>query len=225
MLPKTMKTTSRFNDVFKRLGIDAVNSGVASGDWIKKPGGEEIASINPSTGETLARVLTASRADYEACVERAADAFQRWRVIPAPQRGEMVRQLGNALREAKSDLGLLVTLEAGKIRSEGEGEVQEMIDMCDFATGLSRQLYGLTMASERPSHRLFEQWHPLGVVGVITAFNFPVAVWAWNAALAAVCGDAVVWKPSHLKPLTAFAVQRFVQRVLAGSGFESLFAL
>lgn len=214
-----------FNHVLTRLGIQAVNSGVSCGEWIAKPGGGEIASINPATGETIARVLTASRSDYEQCVDRSVEAFQQWRATPPPQRGELIRRLGNALREAKTDLGLLVTLEAGKIRTEGEGEVQEMIDMCDFATGLSRQLYGLTMASERPSHRLFEQWHPLGVVGVITAFNFPVAVWAWNAALAAVCGDTVIWKPSHLTPLTAIAVQHIVQRALHGSGFEALFNL
>ena len=142
--------------------------------------------------------------------------------MPPPQRGEIVRQIGNALREAKSDLGLLVTLETGKIKSEGLGEVQEMIDMCDFAVGLSRQLYGLTIASERPNHRMFEQWHPLGPVGCITAFNFPVAVWAWNAAVALVCGDPVVWKPSQLTPLTAVAVQHIVNRVLEPQGLAGL---
>jgi aldehyde dehydrogenase (NAD+) len=144
---------------------------------------------------------------------------------PAPERGELVRRFGLALREHKRDLGMLVTLESGKIRSEGEGEVQEMIDMCDFATGLSRQLYGLTIASERPRHRMFEQWHPLGPVGIITAFNFPVAVWAWNATLAAVCGDACIWKPSHLTPLTAIAVQTIAGRLAAEFGVPGLFGL
>ncbi len=139
----------------------------------------------------------ASPDEYDALAERAQEAFTSWRLVPPPPRGEVVRQIGEALREHKADLGLLVTLETGKIRSEGRGEVQEMIDMCDFAVGLSRQLYGLTIASERPQHRMFEQWHPLGPIGIITAFNFPVAVWAWNAALAAVCGDPVIWKPSQ----------------------------
>jgi aldehyde dehydrogenase (NAD+) len=146
-------------------------------------------------------------------------------MTPAPRRGEIVRRIGNALRERKDDLGLLVTLEVGKIRSEGAGEVQEMIDMCDFAVGLSRQLYGLTMPSERPQHRMFEQWHPLGTVGVITAFNFPVAVWAWNAAVALVCGDAVVWKPSPHTPLTAIAVQNIISRVLADNHMPEVSAL
>ena len=218
-------THDSFNSVLKRLGIRPESSGVAAGTWVDRPSGSSINSVNPATGEILARVLTAGRPDYERCVEQAGKAFERWRITPPPIRGEFVRQLGNALREAKTDLGMLVTLETGKILAEGVGEVQEMIDMCDFATGLSRQLYGLTMASERPNHRLFEQWHPLGIVGVITAFNFPVAVWAWNAALAGVCGDTTIWKPSHLTPLTAIAVQNIVRRVFAGSGFESLFNL
>ena len=143
-------------------------------------------------------MCTASIADYERVVERASQAFRTWRMVPPPRRGEVVRQIGEALRARKADLGLLVTLETGKIRTEGEGEVQEMIDMCDFAVGLSRQLYGLTIASERPRHRMIEQWQPLGPIGIITAFNFPVAVWAWNAMIAAVCGDTMIWKPSPL---------------------------
>jgi len=146
-------------------------------------------------------------------VERAQEAFRAWQTIPAPKRGEVIRQLGNALREHKKDLGRLVTLEAGKIVAEGEGEVQEMIDICDFAVGLSRQLYGLTIASERPQHRMLEQWHPLGLVGIITAFNFPVAVWSWNSALAAVCGDATIWKPSSQTPLTAIATIKIAERI------------
>ncbi len=209
-------------DVFKRLGIQDINSGVCSGDWFPQPSGGELVSHNPATGEPLARVLTASRTDYDRVVERASSAFTTWRNVPAPARGEVIRQLGIALREKKDDLGLLVTLEAGKVLSEGRGEVQEMIDMCDFAVGLSRQLHGLTIATERPQHRMFEQWHPLGVVGIITAFNFPVAVWAWNAALAAVCGDTMIWKPSHQTPLTAIAVQHIVNDVFSRNGFSDI---
>jgi aldehyde dehydrogenase (NAD+) len=214
-----------FDDVLSRLGIKPVNSGVYAGRWIEKPRGEELVSLNPATGQPLARVVAARLADYEAAAISAKEAFAKWRLVPPPQRGEVVRQIGNALREAKSDLGLLVTLETGKIKSEGLGEVQEMIDMCDFAVGLSRQLYGLSIASERPSHRMFEQWHPLGPVGCITAFNFPVAVWAWNAAVALVCGDPVVWKPSELTPLTAVAVQHIVNRVLEPQGLAGLLNL
>jgi len=178
--------------VLKRIGLADANSGAGFGEWLPEPGGPEVASINPADGQPLARVRTASRDDYNAIVDRAQQAFLKWRLVPAPQRGEVVRQLGDALRSAKDDLGMLVTLEAGKIRSEGLGEVQEMIDICDFAVGLSRQLYGRTMPSERRNHRMFEQWHPLGPVGVITAFNFPVAVWAWNAAIAAICGNCIL---------------------------------
>ncbi|HTI50795.1 MAG TPA: aldehyde dehydrogenase family protein, partial [Planctomycetaceae bacterium] len=211
--------------VLKKLGIAEVASGVGWGGWADSAGGELIVSTNPSTGEPLAQVRAATRNDYELVVEQAERAFMKWRMMPAPQRGEIVRQLGMALRESKDDLGLLVTLETGKILSEGRGEVQEMIDMCDFAVGLSRQLYGLTMPSERPRHRMFEQWHPLGPIGVITAFNFPVAVWAWNAAVAAVCGDTVVWKPSLETPLTAIAVQHICDRVLAPHGLSGVFTL
>jgi aldehyde dehydrogenase (NAD+) len=201
--------------LWSRLGLERSLSGVFADEWIAEPTGRTIPVHNPATGEVLAEVRTAGRQDYERVVETAQKAFLRWRTLPAPRRGEVIRELGNLLRSHKEDLGLLVTLEVGKIRSEGLGEVQEMIDMCDFATGLSRQLYGLTIASERPEHRLFEQWHPLGPVGVITAFNFPVAVWAWNAALSAVCGNATIWKPSPLAPLTAIAVQRLAQQAVA----------
>jgi aldehyde dehydrogenase (NAD+) len=213
------------NPLLARLGLTEVNSGAGFGQWIPEPGGNEVDSFNPADGRPIARVRTASRADYETVVEYARQVFQSWRMVPAPRRGEVVRQLGNALREAKDDLGMLVTLEAGKIRSEGLGEVQEMIDICDFAVGLSRQLYGLTIASERPLHRMFEQWHPLGPIGVITAFNFPVAVWAWNAAIAAVCGDTVVWKPSTETPLTAIAVQNICDKVMAANGLSGVFSL
>lgn len=212
------------NDILRQLGIEANNSGVFSGGWID-PGGENIESFNPATGEMLATVQTASSSDYEQCVQSSQHAFQKWRSLPAPARGDIVRKIGNALREKKEALGLLVTLEMGKIRSEGAGEVQEMIDMCDFAVGLSRQLYGLTMPSERPQHRLFEQWHPLGPVGVITAFNFPVAVWSWNAAVAAVCGDTVLWKPSPITPLTAIAVQKIVHAVIDDPELAGVFNL
>jgi aldehyde dehydrogenase (NAD+) len=214
-----------FESVFSRLGIQARNSGVYAGRWLEQPGGEALTSLNPATGEALASIVGASETSYDAAVESASAAFLKWQLVPPPQRGEIVRQIGNALREHKDDLGLLVTLEAGKIKSEGLGEVQEMIDMCDFAVGLSRQLYGLTIATERPNHRMFEQWHPLGPVGCITAFNFPVAVWAWNAAVALVCGDPVVWKPSELTPLTAVAVQHIVNRVLEPAGFAGVLNL
>jgi aldehyde dehydrogenase (NAD+) len=171
-------------------------------------------------------VAQVTEEEYDAIVDRAHAAFLEWRKVPAPVRGDLVRQLGNALRDAKSDLGALVTLEMGKIIAEGEGEVQEMIDICDFANGLSRQLYGNTMQSERPDHRMFEQWHPLGVVGVISAFNFPVAVWSWNAALAAVCGDATLWKPASGTPLTAIAVTRIAQQVCEANDVDpAIFSL
>jgi aldehyde dehydrogenase (NAD+) len=195
----------------KALGLGLRNAGVFAGNWCGS--GRILKSCSPIDGRWLAEVVTASPAEYERAVRRAQAAFQKWRVLPAPQRGEIIRQLGNALREAKRDLGMLVTLEAGKIIAEGQGEVQEMIDICDFAVGLSRQLYGLTIASERPNHRMMEQWHPLGVVGIITAFNFPVAVWAWNSALAAVCGDSTVWKPSSQTPLCALATIKIAERV------------
>ncbi|HEY4606638.1 MAG TPA: aldehyde dehydrogenase family protein, partial [Acidimicrobiia bacterium] len=166
-----------------------------------------------------------SAADYERVVANSLDTFERWRRVPAPKRGQYVRRLGDALREKIEPLGALVTLEMGKILPEGIGEVQEMVDICDFAVGLSRQLYGNTMASERPNHRMYEHWHPLGPVGVISAFNFPVAVWSWNSALAAVCGDTVVWKPSERTPLTAIAVTRIAHEVMGGSGFEGVFNL
>jgi aldehyde dehydrogenase (NAD+) len=214
-----------FDDLLRRLGVEPVNAGACHETWIDEPGAEELESINPATGRPLARVRLASRSAYDEVVDHAADAFKGWRTTPAPRRGEVVRKIGEALRAHKADLGLLVTLETGKIRSEGEGEVQEMIDMCDFAVGLSRQLYGLTIASERPRHRMIEQWHPIGPVGVITAFNFPAAVWAWNAMVAAVCGETVVWKPSPLAPLTAVAIQRIVGRVAEAEGFPGVFGL
>ena len=210
--------------IFGALGLGDHNSGVFAGEWLE-PTGERIEVVNPTTGETLATVGMASEADYERVVAQSVETFDRWRLLPAPQRGQYVRRLGDALREKIEPLGALVTLEMGKIFPEGVGEVQEMVDICDFAVGLSRQLYGSTMASERPNHRMYEHWHPLGPVGVISAFNFPVAVWSWNSALAAVCGDTVVWKPSERTPLTAIAVTRIAHEVMEGSGFEGVFNL
>jgi aldehyde dehydrogenase (NAD+) len=175
-------------------------------------------SVTPLTGEQLGRVRVVDAAAIDETLGKASAAFRAWRHVPAPRRGELVRLWGEELRAAKDDLAKLVTIEAGKIPSEGAGEVQEMIDVCDFAVGLSRQLYGLTIATERPGHRMMEVWHPLGVVGVISAFNFPVAVWAWNAALALVCGNSVVWKPSEKTPLTALGVHAIFERALARFG-------
>src|SRR4051812_34501925 len=186
----------------------------------------ELVARTPITGGELGRLRAHSAADVAETVGAAAEAFRTWRTVPGPVRGNLVRELGELLREHKDDLGALVSIEAGKIRSEGLGEVQEMIDICDLAVGLSRQLFGLTIASERPGHRMMEQWHPLGVVGVISAFNFPVAVWSWNAALAFVCGDPVVWKPSEKPLLTALACQALVteaaRRVGAPEGLSRL---
>src|ERR1700730_2459410 len=204
--------------ILNKLGLSDDNPGAFAGEW--RGGGGVIEKISPVDGKLLARVRSASAEDYEWAIGRAHEAFLKWRVTRGPVRGETVRQLGNALRAAKSDLATLVTLETGKIIAEGGGEVQEMIDICDFAVGQSRMLYGLTIQSERPSHRLMEQWHPLGVVAVISAFNFPVAVWSWNAALDAVCGDATVWKASEKTPLTAIAVTKIAERVCRETGAD-----
>jgi len=201
-------------ELLERLGIEDLNPGGFYGKWTADKDGDILESISPVDGKAIAPVRQVSENDYEKIITRAQKAFLEWRLVPAPRRGEVVRQIGLELRKFKKDLGALVSWEMGKIRAEGEGEVQEMIDMADFAVGLSRQLYGLTIQSERPSHRMMEQWHPLGVVGVITAFNFPVAVWSWNAMVALVCGDAVVWKPSSLTPLTAIASIKIAGRVL-----------
>ena len=213
--------------LLSKLNIEEVSPGACYGPagWLADPKGKELISYNPTTGEAIARVVQATPEIYAKVMSNAAAAFAGWRETPAPKRGEVVRDLGNALRELKEPLGDLVSLEMGKIRAEGQGEVQEMIDICDFAVGLSRQLYGLTMHSERPAHRMYEQWHPLGVVGVITAFNFPVAVWAWNTAIAAVCGDPVLWKPSQYVPLCAIAVQHIANRVMADHGLTGVFNL
>jgi len=207
-----------------RLGLGTVEEGASTGAPLPAPAAAHrraLAVHAPSSGARIGEVRLASAEQYEAVLSAAAEAFPRWSALPAPRRGEIVRQIGDALRARKGELGDLVTLEMGKIRSEGRGEVQEMIDVCDFAVGLSRQLYGLTMQSERPRHRMCEQWHPLGIVGVISAFNFPVAVWAWNAAIAWVCGDVVVWKPSEKTPLCALACQKIVHEVFERNGFPS----
>jgi aldehyde dehydrogenase (NAD+) len=215
------------NSLLKKLNIKEVNPGASFGadHWIEDKNGAELVSYNPSNGEAIASVIQATPSAYDQVVTASQKAFKTWRDVPAPKRGQLVRDLGEATRALKEPLGELVTLEMGKIRAEGLGEVQEMIDICEFALGLSRQLYGLTMHSERPSHRMYEQWHPLGPVGVITAFNFPVAVWSWNSTLAAVCGDTVIWKPSELVPLTAIAVQHICNQVMADHGLSGIFSL
>ncbi len=205
-------------DFLKTLGIEDKNRGGFAGEWIGS--GPTLDVISPINGERIASVAQVTEDEYDKIVDKAHAAFQQWRRVPAPQRGEVVRQLGNRLREVKHELGQLVTLEMGKILPEGEGEVQEMIDICDFATGLSRQLYGLTMHSERPQHRMYEQWHPLGVVGIISAFNFPVAVWSWNTAIALACGDSTLWKPASKTPLTAIACIKLAAEVFQANGFD-----
>lgn len=201
-------------DILEALELGEINSGAwsADGGWSKDTSAPVIDSINPATGELLGRIQTASAADYERIIRSARQTFDNWRTVPAPKRGELIRLVADELRANKDALGSLVTLEMGKIKPEGDGEVQEMIDIADFAVGQSRMLYGNTMHSERPQHRMYEQWHPLGIVGIISAFNFPVAVWSWNAFLAAICGDVSVWKPSPKTPLCAIAVQRLVNR-------------
>ncbi|GBD85050.1 aldehyde dehydrogenase, thermostable [bacterium BMS3Abin02] len=211
-------------EILETLGLSEVNSGVYSSGW-RQAHGKTLESVNPATGEVIAKVVRASAEDYEAVIQDSVKTFERWRMVPAPERGKYVRRIGDALREKKSALGVLVTMEMGKILLEGEGEVQEMVDISDFAVGLSRQLYGVTMASERPRHRMYEQWHPLGPIGIISSFNFPTAVWSWNALIAAVCGDTNVWKPSSSTPLTAIAVTNITHLVMEGSGFEGVFNL
>ncbi len=214
-------------EILKGLGLSAVNAGGSTGThwWNSGENTSLLESVNPATGGTIAKIRTCSADDYQHIARESIEAFQQWRLVPAPMRGEFVRLLGTSLREHKDLLGSLVSLEVGKIKSEGDGEVQEMIDMADFAVGQSRMLYGTTMHSERSQHRMSEQWHPLGPVGVITAFNFPVAVWAWNAFLAAIAGDTVVWKPSPKAPLCAIAVQHLCNRVMEQQGYRGIFSL
>ena len=216
---------NQIGTLFERFGIAADNSGVCLGPGQWRGGGAKIVSINPANEQPLARVSLASADDLAAVTRAAATAAQAWRDVPAPRRGEAVRRFGNLLREHKDALGTLVSLENGKIKAEGDGEVQEMIDIADFAVGQSRMLYGKSMHSERAAHRMYEQWHPLGIVGVISAFNFPVAVWAWNAMLAAVCGNATVWKPSPKTPLAALAVQSLANRMMSELSLPPIFTL
>ncbi len=217
--------TSGALEILRELGIGPVSEGACWGEWIGNADGDELVSCSPNDGTEIGRVRLTNAEGYEKVMEKMTAAFEPWRMMPAPARGEIVRQFAEELRRVKEPLGALVSLEMGKIKSEGLGEVQEMIDMADFAVGLSRQLYGLTMQSERPGHRMYEQWHPLGVVGVITAFNFPVAVWAWNAFVAAVCGDVVLFKPSHRTPLTAIAIQNVCNKIMKANGIEGVFGL
>jgi aldehyde dehydrogenase (NAD+) len=204
--------------ILKQLGIEDINPAYSTGsNWSKTSNEKIIESNSPVDGEKIGAVNVASAKDYDTVVETAQQAFLTWRTVPAPKRGEIVRQFGEALRANKEALGTLVSYEMGKSLQEGFGEVQEMIDICDFAVGLSRQLYGLTMHSERPNHRMYEQWHPLGIVGIISAFNFPVAVWAWNTTLAWVCGNVCIWKPSEKTPLTAIACQHIIEKVLVAN--------
>ena len=212
-------------ELLARLGLKDVNPGAWSGGPLDTSGGARVTSDNPATGEPIAAVTLASRAHLETVLDDSQRAFAEWRLLPAPKRGEIVREMGEALRAHKDDLGRLVSMEVGKILSEGLGEVQESIDMADFCVGLSRQLYGLSMHSERPGHRMYEQWHPLGPIGVITAFNFPNAVWAWNAMVALVCGDTVVWKPSLKAPLTAIATHQLLDAVLEKRGWKGVLGL
>ena len=208
-------------DILKQLYLNAENPGAchSATSWSATRDAGVIESMNPASGELIAKVYACSAQDYESIIQASLTAQNEWAMVPAPQRGEVVRQLGNALREHKDALGSLVAMEMGKIKQEGDGEVQEMIDIADFAVGQSRMLYGKTMHSERPYHRMYEQWHPLGVVGIISAFNFPVAVWSWNAFIAAIAGNAVVWKPSSKTPLCALAVQYICNQVMEEMGY------
>ncbi len=213
--------------ILKELGIEKVNYGACSGNnrWSTSKVGGLLESINPATGEVIASVYQASIKDYERIVQESEEAFMKWRKVPAPIRGQLVREMGDALREKKDALGSLVTMEMGKIKTEGDGEVQEMIDIVDFAVGQSRMLYGKTMHSERLDHRMYEQWHPLGPIGVISAFNFPVAVWSWNAFIAAIAGDTTIWKPSSSVPLCGIAIQNICNEVMERNGYSGIFSL
>jgi aldehyde dehydrogenase (NAD+) len=222
----TAKRSAEIQEVLNQLGIKELSLGASTGqDWIVS-NGKRRDVCSPINGEHIGTVEMSTVGTYEQVIDKAQEAFKYWREVPAPKRGEIVRQIGEKLRQYKEPLGKLVTIEMGKIYQEGLGEVQEMIDICEFAVGLSRQLYGLSMHSERPYHRMYEQWHPLGIIGIISAFNFPVAVWSWNAMIAAVCGDVCVWKPSEKTPLTAVACQKIVAEVLKENNLpEGIFSL
>ena len=210
-------------DFLDELGIEDLNLGGYSETWLGS--GSDLDCITPVDGTLIAKVKQCNSGDYETIMQKSSEIFKKWRMEPAPKRGEVVRNLANAFRKHKTALGKLISWEMGKIQAEGEGEVQEMIDIADYAVGLSRQLYGKTMHSERPNHRMYEQWHPLGTVGIVTAFNFPGAVWAWNAMIAAVCGDVMVWKPSSKTPLTAIAIQKIVNEVMTPLGWDGVMSL
>ena len=214
------------NSILTELGIKDENFGACSGSekWSNNRDGGLIESINPANGEVIGSVFQATESDYERIVKESVTAFKNFRKVPAPVRGQLVREMADALRKKKNALGSLVSMEMGKIKQEGDGEVQEMIDIADFAVGQSRMLYGKTMHSERPDHRMYEQWHPLGAIGVISAFNFPVAVWAWNAFIAAICGDTTIWKPSSSAPLCAIAVQNICNEVMEKNGYSGIFS-
>lgn len=214
-------------DILKSLNLQPINSGAcfSANSWAKVNATKTFSSINPSNEKSIAQITPATEKDYKRILTASKEAFSRWQLVPAPKRGELIRRFGDLLRENKDALGTLVSIEVGKIKQEGDGEVQEMIDMADFAVGQSRMLYGLSMHSERPSHRMYEQWHPLGPVGVISAFNFPVAVWSWNAFLSIICGDTVIWKPSLKAPLTAIAVQHIANQVMDEFEQPGLFSL
>ncbi len=213
--------------ILNELGVNEKNYGacMGAGAWFETNDCGELDSMNPANGELIASVYQCSESDYDKVIQGSQDVFKSWRMVPAPIRGQLVREMAEELRRKKDALGSLVALEMGKIKAEGDGEVQEMIDIADFAVGLSRQLYGLTMHSERSMHRMYEQWHPLGIVGVISAFNFPVAVWAWNAFIAAICGNVTVWKPSSKTPLCSIAIQNICNEVLNKNGYEGIFNL
>ncbi|MCL4447948.1 MAG: aldehyde dehydrogenase family protein [Candidatus Thermoplasmatota archaeon] len=212
-------------EIFNELGLNSTNSGIYAAGWIKNPSGKKVVSISPIDGKSIATVLTGSKQDYEMVVKKAEKAQAEWLRLTPPQRGELIRLIGNELRKQKSDLGKIVSIETGKTTVEGEGEIQEMIDIADFAVGLSRQLHGLQMASERFEHRMYEQYLPLGVIGVITSFNFPSSVWSWNSFIAAVVGDVVVWKPSSKAILTAISVMRIVTKVIRENHYPEIFSL
>ncbi|MBA4697278.1 MAG: aldehyde dehydrogenase family protein [Legionella sp.] len=221
-----ISTNTQVQDILRELSISELNAGAYSGpEWCSEISDKRLISFNPSTGEKLAEVALCSERDYSELMQRALKAADVWRQIPAPKRGEVIFEIGQLLRQHKSLLGSLVAIEMGKSKQEGDGEVQEMIDIADFAVGQSRMLYGKTMHSERPQHRLYEQWHPYGVVGVISAFNFPVAVWAWNAFIAAICGNVTVWKPSSKTPLCAIAIHHLCNQVIRKMEIPEIFHL
>ena len=214
-------------EFLKTLGIETENYGACAGpgQWSKTHSEGQIESYNPGNAELISSVYQCDTEDYDFVVKQSLEAFKEWRKVPAPERGQLVRQMGDALRDYKDPLGSLVSLEMGKIKQEGDGEVQEMIDIADFAVGQSRMLYGKTMHSERKDHRMYEQWHPLGITGVISAFNFPVAVWSWNAFIAAICGNTTLWKPSSSTPLCAVAVQNICNEVLSFNDAPNIFSV